>query len=104
MKNFIIDLEYKAPIEEIEKHLDPHMDYIHAGRDKGYFISWGPKVPRSGGLIIAQAETREEIEAFAATDPSLSKASQTWPSPSLLRAVKSNKQYERFSYTAVFGL
>ena len=69
MKNFIIDLEYKAPIEEIEKHLEPHMDYIHAGRDKGYFISWGPKVPRSGGLIIAQAETREEIEAFAATDP-----------------------------------
>ena len=69
MNNFIIDLEYQAPIEEIEKHLDAHMDYIYAGRDKGYFISWGPKVPRTGGLIIAQAETREEIEAFASTDP-----------------------------------
>lgn len=69
MKNFIIDLEYQAPISEIEKHLDPHMDYIHAGRDKGYFISWGPKVPRTGGLIIAQAESREEIEDFCGTDP-----------------------------------
>lgn len=69
MNNFIIDLEYIAPIEEIEKHLDTHMDYIHDGRDKGMFISWGPKVPRTGGMIIAQADDIAEIEAFCKTDP-----------------------------------
>jgi len=69
MKNFIIDLEYVAAIDQIEEHLNAHMDYIHQGRDTDMFITWGPKVPRSGGLIIAQAETRAELEAFCNTDP-----------------------------------
>lgn len=69
MQNFIIDLEYVAAIEQIEEHLDAHMDYIHQGRDKGMFITWGPKVPRSGGMIIAQAETRAALEAFCNKDP-----------------------------------
>ena len=69
MKNFIIDLEYIVPIADIEPLMDGHMAYINEGKDKGVFISWGPKVPRTGGVILAVAESYEEIEAFCATDP-----------------------------------
>ncbi|MCZ4271064.1 YciI family protein [Maritalea porphyrae] len=69
MNNFVVDLEYLVPLEQIEPYMDGHMDYIVRGRDLGLFVSWGPKVPRTGGVIIAQSETRAELEAFCNTDP-----------------------------------
>ena len=69
MNNFIVDLEYLVPLDEISPHMDGHMAYLADGADKGYFMSWGPKVPRVGGVIIAKSEDREKLAKFCATDP-----------------------------------
>lgn len=66
---FVIDLEYTVPLSEVEPLLEGHMAYVAQGYDKGWFLSSGAKSPRTGGVILATAPTREELEKFVATDP-----------------------------------
>jgi len=48
--------------------MPPHMDWVNAGYDSGMFLASGRKVPRTGGMILAQGD-RAEIEAYVAADP-----------------------------------
>ncbi len=65
---FILTLTYVAPLEEVDKHVPAHMEWIKAGYASGVFLASGRKVPRTGGFILAQGD-RVEIEALVATDP-----------------------------------
>ena len=65
---FILNLRYVAPLEEVDRHMQAHLDWLRQGRDAGAFLGWGRKVPREGGIILAVGG-REEVEAVARTDP-----------------------------------
>ena len=65
---FILTLTYIAPLEEIDRHVPAHMDWIKAGYASGTFLASGRKVPRTGGFILAKGD-RADIEALVATDP-----------------------------------
>ncbi len=65
---FIISLTYKKPIEAVEAHLQAHVDWLKTGYEAGVFIASGRKVPRTGGVILAQGE-RAVVEAFCGRDP-----------------------------------
>ena len=66
---FIIDLNYVVPLEEIDKFMDPHVKYLEKYYDKGVFVVWGHKEPRTGGIILALADTKEEVEKIITEDP-----------------------------------
>ncbi|WP_170571753.1 YciI family protein [Ruegeria atlantica] len=66
---FIVDLHYVASIEDIEPVLDAHVEFLEQNYASGCFIASGPKVPRTGGVIIATAPTREELEKTLEADP-----------------------------------
>lgn len=66
---FIIDLHYIAPFEDIDLLLDAHIDFLEENYACGRFIASGPKVPRTGGIIIATAETRAALEEALEADP-----------------------------------
>ncbi|HYD67194.1 YciI family protein [Azospirillum sp.] len=66
---FIIDLTYVAPLDAVDAHLDEHVRFLERGYAEGLFLVSGPKVPRSGGVIIARAESRETLMAALAQDP-----------------------------------
>ena len=66
---FVIELIYKAGLKNIDAHMKAHMRFLSAHYASGHFLVSGRKIPRDGGIIIAVAETREEIEAIAAADP-----------------------------------
>jgi uncharacterized protein YciI len=72
MKNFIIDLEYIVPLDAVEPHLEAHLQFVDEGYEKGYFLASGPKVPRSGGVIFAVAESKEALVSFSNKDPFIS--------------------------------
>ena len=59
MTVFIILLNYKVPIEKIDEHVVSHRQFLDEGYQKNYFITSGPKVPRTGGVIISQLNDRE---------------------------------------------
>lgn len=69
MPLFVIDITYVKPLEEVEQRLAGHLDVLARGYDEGMFLLSGRKNPRTGGVILARAETREQVEALLAADP-----------------------------------
>lgn len=66
---FIIDVHYTVSLDEIEPALDAHVEFLEQNFASGCFIASGPKVPRTGGVIIATAATRDELEDILEADP-----------------------------------
>ncbi len=66
---FIISLTYKSSIENIEKLIPEHTIFLHKHYDSGQFIASGRKEPRTGGIIIAKAAPKKEIEQIITEDP-----------------------------------
>ena len=65
---FILSLTYMAELSEVDRHIEPHMDWVKDGYDRGVFLASGRKSPRTGGVIFARGN-RAEIEAIVAADP-----------------------------------
>jgi uncharacterized protein YciI len=66
---FIIDLDYTVPLDELDQHMAEHVKYLHKYYKKGKFVASGRKVPRTGGIILALADTKEEIIGILKEDP-----------------------------------
>lgn len=66
---FIIDIHYIVPLEEIDKHIDAHTVYLKKYTENNTFIIAGRKIPRSGGILIANTGSREEVEKIITEDP-----------------------------------
>ncbi len=66
---FIASLTYTVPIARIDAVLEAHLAWLKAGHAAGYFIAWGPREPRDGGLIFVKTASRAEAEALLASDP-----------------------------------
>ncbi len=66
---FVIELVYKAALDDIDAAMAPHMAYLKKYYAAGNFLVSGRKVPRDGGVILAVGESRERIEAIAREDP-----------------------------------
>lgn len=66
---YIISLTYKVSLEKIDEHLISHVAYLNEQYEEGIFLMSGKKVPRSGGLILAQAENKEAMMEILSQDP-----------------------------------
>ncbi len=66
---FVVLLEYVKPMAEVEKHLSAHRKWVDENYAAGRFVVSGPRVPRTGGVIIAKMESRAALEAELAKDP-----------------------------------
>ena len=66
---FIISLTYQKTLEEVDAHLNAHVEFLKSHYAQGIFIASGRKNPRNGGVILALATNRAEIEAVIAQDP-----------------------------------
>jgi uncharacterized protein YciI len=66
---FIINLHYIVPLEELDAHMAAHVKYLKKYYEADVFLMSGRKVPRTGGIIIAQADSKEILEKIIAQDP-----------------------------------
>jgi len=69
MKNFLVLLHYKVPIEIVEKHTPDHRAYLKTLYDSHDLLMSGPFVPRTAGVLWSQASNRERVDEFIAKDP-----------------------------------
>lgn len=60
-KIFIIILRYVKPIEEIDALRTEHLKYLDKYYASGCFQASGMQNPRTGGVIICKAESREKV-------------------------------------------
>jgi uncharacterized protein YciI len=66
---FVIELIYKAPLAEIDRHMPAHVRFLKKYYASGHFLVSGRKVPRDGGIILAIGPDRAAIEAIVREDP-----------------------------------
>jgi uncharacterized protein YciI len=66
---FIIDIHYTAPIEEVDHYIEGHTAYLEKYVENNTFVVTGRKVPRTGGILIANAASKEEVEKIIMEDP-----------------------------------
>lgn len=66
---FVVELVYKADLQEIDAHMRSHMAWLKAHYATGTFLVSGRKIPREGGIILAVGKTRAELEAIMREDP-----------------------------------
>ena len=66
---FIAILTYKKPLEEVDRYLQAHREYLAEHYAAGDFIMSGPQTHRVGGVIMIKAENRSAVDAIIALDP-----------------------------------
>jgi uncharacterized protein YciI len=69
---FVLLLTYTKPLAEVDTLMREHVAWLEQQYDAGRFIVSGRRIPRTGGVILARGDDREEMEALAATDPFVS--------------------------------
>ena len=66
---FIVILTYKKSLEEVDRYLQAHRDYLSEHYAAGDFIMSGPQTLRVGGVIVMRAENRSVVDTIIARDP-----------------------------------
>jgi uncharacterized protein YciI len=66
---FVILLKYVKPLDEVDRWVPEHRTFLERRYASGHFVMSGRQNPRVGGLIIAKAASRSEVEAIVAEDP-----------------------------------
>ncbi len=66
---FIAILTYRKPLEEVDRFLQAHRDYLAEHYAAGDFIASGPQNPRIGGVIMLKADSRAAVDTIISQDP-----------------------------------
>lgn len=66
---FIVSLTYTAPMENVDKLIAAHNEFLNEQYSLGHFQLSGRKEPRTGGVILATVKERAELEQILAQDP-----------------------------------
>ena len=66
---FIVLVDYKRPLEDVEKVLPAHVAYLKEQYANGNFVASGRQVPRTGGIIMSKMTVKEALSAVLAKDP-----------------------------------
>jgi uncharacterized protein YciI len=66
---FVIELVYKADLSAIDAHMTAHVKFLKKYYASGNFLISGRKIPRDGGIILAVAKQRSDIERIVHEDP-----------------------------------
>jgi uncharacterized protein YciI len=70
MKYYFLEGEHLVPFEERAPELiAAHRQFLQQGYDEGRFLVSGPSIPPPGGILIARAESIEELDAYLADEP-----------------------------------
>jgi uncharacterized protein YciI len=63
----IIELTYKASLDQVEQYLQAHRDFLDRYYKEKIFIASGAKEPRTGGIILAMSD-KKDIQAIIEED------------------------------------
>jgi len=66
---YIVTLTYTAPLERIDAYLPAHRAWLEKQYARGLMLMSGRKEPRDGGILIAHAADRAELDAALRDDP-----------------------------------
>ncbi|WP_427005721.1 YciI family protein [Pseudarthrobacter sp. H2] len=65
---YVVSLTYKVPEEIVDFHLPAHVIWLQDAFDEGVFMVAGRKIPRTGALLLSNAE-RDILDTALSKDP-----------------------------------
>jgi len=66
---FLLLGRYTRPMEEVEPHRDAHVAWVQEHGEAGHFVLGAIQSPPVGGVIVALAQSRDEVDRWIAEDP-----------------------------------
>lgn len=66
---YVITLHYKVGLDVMDKYRPAHLDWLKKGYADGLFLASGRQVPPTGGVVLARAMPRDQLDALLKTDP-----------------------------------
>lgn len=66
---FVILLNYNKPPPETGSLLEEHRAFFERSFASGHFLVSGRRMPYAGGVILAKADSRAELEQIIRSDP-----------------------------------
>lgn len=66
---FVLLARYTKPAEEVDRLLEDHKAWIGRNQEAGRILMTARQVPLTGGLILADGESVDEMRAMIAEDP-----------------------------------
>jgi uncharacterized protein YciI len=66
---FVVTLTYTAPLSRIDELITEHRAWLDRGYAAGVLLASGAQEPRVGGVLLARAVSRVELDAVLAEDP-----------------------------------
>ncbi|WP_242202905.1 YciI family protein [Aestuariivivens insulae] len=66
---FIINITYRTELEKIDQFLNEHIAFLNEQYELGNFLASGRKIPRTGGIILSNVDSKLELEKIIEKDP-----------------------------------
>ncbi len=66
---YLILTRYVKPVEEVDAAIPAHRAYLDGLYASGKLLCSGPRVPRTGGVIVALVDSEVEATKIVADDP-----------------------------------
>jgi uncharacterized protein YciI len=66
---FVVELDYKVPLARIDAAMPAHVRFLKKYYASGNFLVSGRKIPRDGGIILAVAQSTQQVDSIMREDP-----------------------------------
>lgn len=66
---FIVLQHFTSTLEEIDRYVQAHRDFMEYHFKQGIFIMAGPKTPKNGQIFIATTKDKMQLHAILKQDP-----------------------------------
>lgn len=66
---FLLLGRYTALADEVEPHREGHLAWVQQHTAAGHFLAGALQAGGVGGVIVAKADSREQVEDWTADDP-----------------------------------
>ncbi|KAF7524060.1 hypothetical protein PCG10_005964 [Penicillium crustosum] len=69
MPCFLLSVSYLSSLEEVEKQLPAHIAWLEEQYERKVYLLFARKVPFTGGVCVAVAESADQMAQITETDP-----------------------------------
>ncbi|CRL21841.1 Dimeric alpha-beta barrel [Penicillium camemberti] len=69
MRTFMLTVSYLSSPEEVERHLPAHIAWLEEQYERKVYLLFARKLPFTGGVCFAVAESADQIAEITETDP-----------------------------------
>ena len=66
---FIVSITYHTNLSQVDEALQAHLSFLDDNYQAGHFLASGPKVPRTGGIILVNMHSRDALHTLLENDP-----------------------------------